>query len=241
MNPITLDGVTRVDRSRIRLSSTTLQVHAGTITVLGGKNGSGKSTLLALIAGELAPSSGTVALLGHDPVGRGAQVLARERAILDQEATAPAGFTLVEIVAWGRRCWRGTPEAAMDAAVVDQMLNEHGIAHLAHRPAHELSGGERQRMHLARVRAQCASVLLLDEADADLDLEGRFHLDEAIRREADAGVAVVVVSHDLRRVARVADRIVMLDAGFVVADGSPSAIVTPERLADMFGIPPESF
>lgn len=238
MNPVELDRVTRTDHGRLRLTPTTLCVASGTITVLGGRNGSGKSTLLSLIAGELAPSTGSARLLGRDPAGRNATALAQERALLDQDAPAPPGFTVAEVVAWGRRCWRGTPEAAHDQAVVGQMIAEHGIAHLADRPVHELSGGERKRMHLARVRAQRSPVLLLDEADADLDLEGRYHLDQALRREADAGVAVVLVSHDLRRLARIADRLVMLDRGAVVADGAPSTIATPECLAVLFQIPP---
>lgn len=240
MTAIVLDAAAVVDGRRVRLAPTSLRIDEGTITVLGGRNGAGKSTALSLIAGELAPSSGSVRLLGADPRAQDATDLARTRAVLEQDTPTPVGFPVAAVVAWGRRCWRGTERAAQDDAVVSRMLTELGITDLADRPVHALSGGERRRVHLARVRAQEAPVLLLDEADADLDLEGRFHLDEAMRREADRGTAVVIVSHDLRRLARIADRMVLLDACSVVADGHPSAVATPDGLAALFGIPPEA-
>lgn len=237
MNAIGLDRVVRVDGGRTRVAETSLQIDRGTITVLGGRNGAGKSTLLSLIAGEIAPSSGAITLLGHDPRTRDAQALARDRALLDQDAPAPVGFTVAQVVSWGRRCWRGTTASSEDDAVVAAMLDEHGITHLAERQVHELSGGERSRVHLARVRAQRAPILLLDEADADLDLEGRYHLDQAILREAASGTAVIVVSHDLQRLTRVANRLLLIDKGTVIADGPPGQVATAERLAAHFGIP----
>lgn len=240
MSTVTLEGVRVIDAGRTRLASTSLAIEAGTITALGGPNGAGKSTLLSLIAGELAPSAGIVRLLGRDPRAQAPTELARSRAVLDQDTPTPAGFTVAEVVAWGRRCWRGTEHARRDDEVVGRMLEEHGIAHLAERPAHALSGGERRRVHLARVRAQEAAALLLDEADADLDLEGRYHLDEAMRREAARGAAVVIVSHDLRRLARTAERMVLLREGVVTADGPPDIVAAPDRLATLFGIPPEA-
>ena len=240
MSAVLLEQASVIDGPRTRLAPTSLQIERGTITVLGGRNGAGKSTLLALIAGELAPSSGSVSLLGTDPRRQDASALARCRAVLEQDTPTPVGFPVREVVAWGRRCWRGTDRARQDAAVVSAMLEELGIAALADRPVHALSGGERRRVQLARVRAQEAPVLLLDEADADLDLEGRFHLDEAMRREAARGTAVVIVSHDLRRLARTADRMVLLQAGAIVADGAPAHVASPEQLATLFGIPPEA-
>ena len=240
MSAIVLEAASVRDGRRTRLAPTSLRIEAGTITVLGGRNGAGKSTVLSLIAGELAASQGSVRLLGGDPREQDAPTLARSRAVLEQDTPTPVGFSVAEVVAWGRRCWRGTERAAQDDTVVARMLDELGIAGLADRPVHALSGGERRRVHLARVRAQEAAVLLLDEADADLDLEGRYHLDEAMRREAARGAAIVIVSHDLRRLARSADRMVLLDAGAVIADGRPSDVATADRLAALFGIPPEA-
>lgn len=240
MTAIVLRDATVADRARTRVHAVSLVIEPGTVTVLGGRNGAGKSTLLGVIAGELALTQGSVTVLGDDPRSLDAPSLARRRALLDQQAPAPAGFTVTEVVTWGRRCWRGTERAAQDDAVIVRMLDELGITALADRPVHELSGGERRRVHLARVRAQQAPVLLLDEADGELDLEGRYHLDEAMRREATAGTAVIAVSHDLRRLSRCADRMVLLDAGRVVADGTPAEVATADRLAALFGIPPEA-
>lgn len=219
-----------------RLRPTTLAIARGSVTALIGRNGAGKSTLLQALAGELR-HGGSVRIDGQEVARTRPRALARLRAVLDQEPSAAFGFTVREVVAWGRDCRRGTPAEREDDEVVAAMLAEHGIAHLAHRRVSEISGGERQRVHLARVRAQRAPVLLLDEADSDLDLEGRFHLDEAIRREASAGTAVVVVTHDLARIGSVADRILALDKGSVALDAPPAEALAPARIAALFGVP----
>lgn len=224
---VTVDG---------RLTPTSLDIAPGTVTALIGRNGAGKSTLLQAIAGELR-HAGSVAIAGRDIARIPARELARLRAVLDQDPQVAFGFTVREVVSWGRDCWRGTERVRDDDAVITAMLDEQGIATLAQRRVSTLSGGERQRVHLARVRAQQAPVLLLDEADAELDLEGRYRLDEAMRAEASSGTAVVIVSHDIARIAGIADRIIALDRGAVVADGPAGEVAAPGRIAALFGIP----
>lgn len=219
-----------------RLRSTSLTIDHGSITALIGPNGAGKSTLLQVIAGEVR-HRGSVLIDDHDVDRTRPRALARLRAVLDQDPSVTFGFTVREVVTWGRDCWRGTPSEHDDSAIVDMMLAEHGIEHLASRRVNDLSGGERQRVHLARVRAQRAPVLLLDEADSDLDIEGRFHLDEAIRREAAAGTAIVLVSHDLMRLGSVAHRVIALTGGLVTLDGPPSAVLDPSQISVLFGVP----
>lgn len=221
---------------RTRLHPTDLAIRAGAVTGIVGRNGSGKSTLLGLLAGELAPTAGRAEIDGIDVASLRHAERARRRALLTQDTQVAFGFTVEQVVAWGRAPWRGTPASASDAAVVDAAIDRQGLADLRHRPVTALSGGERKRVHLARVLAQQAPLLLLDEADSDLDLVGRRTVDEVVGAHARSGGTVVVVSHDLHRMARVCDDIVLLREGRVLAAGAGADVLTTALLTDAFGI-----
>jgi iron complex transport system ATP-binding protein len=221
---------------RGRLEHVSVAVSAGEVHALVGPNGSGKSTLLAVLAGDLAPDAGTVALDGEPWTRIGAREAARRRALLAQETPLAFPFTVREVVGWGRLPWRGTESSSQDDDVVAEVMSEHGLADLLDRPVTALSGGERARVHLARVLAQRAPVLLLDEADAALDLAGQAHLDAAIRRRRDAGDAIVIVGHDLGRLASLADTATLLSRGRVVAQGRAAETLTAEALTRAYGV-----
>lgn len=220
-----------------RLDAVSVSVAAGEIHALVGPNGSGKSTLLAVLAGDLAPDSGTVLLDGETWSRMRAREAARRRALLAQETPLAFPFTVREVMAWGRLPWRGTEQAAHDDAVVSEVIAAHDLGGLLDRPVTSLSGGERARVHLARVLAQRAPVLLLDEADAALDLAGQAHLDTAIRRRREAGDAIVIVGHDLGRLAALADSATLLAHGRVMAQGPASVTLTAEALTRAYGVP----
>lgn len=143
-------------------------------------------------------------------------------------------FLVADVVAMGRAPWRGTPRAAEDAAAVAAAIGTTEIRHLADRPVTRLSGGEQARVALARVLAQDTPVVLLDEPTAALDLRHQARVLREARRLADAGRAVVAVLHDLTAAARAADRLVLLDAGRVVAAGPPEAVLDPARLSAVY-------
>lgn len=220
-----------------RLESVSVAVGAGEIHALVGPNGSGKSTLLAVLAGDLAPTSGTVAIEGTAWSRIGAREAARRRALLAQETPLAFSFTVRDVIGWGRLPWRGTAAASQDDAVLAQVAEEHDLSALLDRPVTSLSGGERARVHLARVLAQRAPVLLLDEADAALDLAGQAHLDAAVRRRRDAGDAVVIVGHDLGRLAALADSATLLSRGRVVGQGPAEETLTAQALTRAYGVP----
>lgn len=220
-----------------RLEAVGVTVAAGEIHALVGPNGSGKSTLLAVLAGDLTPDSGTVLVEGEVWSRIGAREAARRRALLTQETPLAFPFTVREVVSWGRLPWRGTASAAADDSVVSEVLAEHDLEPIRDRPVTSLSGGERARVHLARVLAQRAPLLLLDEADAALDLAGQAHLDSAIRRRREAGDAIAIVGHDLGRLAALADSATLLARGHVVAQGPASNTLTAEPLTRAYGVP----
>jgi iron complex transport system ATP-binding protein len=233
---ISLRGVTRVDDGRTRLKETTLEVHPASVTTIVGPNGAGKSTLLSVMAGELDPTEGEVWIADRPLTDYVPMELARTRALMAQNTQTTFAFRVRDIVSWGRYCWRSTPQALSDDERIDHALTDQGIIGLADRPVTQLSGGERARTHLARVLAQDSSIVFLDEADADLDLAGRAHLDEVILRLRDAGRTVVVVSHDLARAVQVSDFILAVQSGDVFRHGPTREVLTVETVSEVFGV-----
>jgi iron complex transport system ATP-binding protein len=225
---------------RALLRGVSVHVEAGELVALAGPNGAGKSTLLKVIAGETKPNEGEVRIAGrsletHDP-----RSLAQCRAVLPQETRVAFPFTVREIVRLGRAPHEGEP-GHDHAAIVERALHQTDTAHLAHRPITSLSGGEAQRVHLARVLAQLGdsprgTALLLDEPTSSLDLHHQHGVLARARALANEGCAVLCVLHDLHLAARYADRLVLLADGQVVAEGSPSQVLTPPILQRVFSI-----
>jgi iron complex transport system ATP-binding protein len=211
-----------------------LEVRAGELVALVGPNGAGKSTLLRLVAGELEPERGSVRLAGAPLGSRSLVERARLRAVMPQETLLRFAFTVRQVVELGRFA---APDPSADERVVDEALRTTGVAHLASRAFPTLSGGERALATLARVLAQEAPLLLLDEPTASLDLSHQQHAMAVARAAAEAGGGVLAVVHDLNLAATYADRIVLLADGRVVAAGPPWEVLTEERLEAVFGCP----
>lgn len=214
------------------------------VTALVGPNGSGKSTLLRTLArlqsartGSLTVDAGTDE--AADGFALGAREFARRVALLTQTRSTPGGLTVRDVVDFGRYPHRGRwgrPDPHGTAAV-DRALGLTGVEDLAGRGVEQLSGGQLQRVWLASCLAQETGVLLLDEPTTYLDLRYQVELLDLIRDLADdQGIAVGVVLHDLDQAAAVADRVALLHAGRIVADGVPEDVFTPELLSDVYGI-----
>lgn len=228
-------GVTHRVGARALVDGVDLAVDAGEVVGLVGPNGAGKSTLLALLAGDLAPHAGEVRL-GGAPLRRPARELARARAVLPQAARLRFGFTAREVVEMGRSPHVGALGrlGARDHAVVGAQMERVEVEGLAERAFPTLSGGEGARVSLARVLAQEAPVLLLDEPTAALDLRHQQVVMRTARGLAAAGVAVVVVLHDLNLAAVHCDRIGLMHAGRLAACAPPWEALTRERVAEVF-------
>ena len=229
---------------QLRLDAVSVDVYPGRIHVLIGANGSGKSTLLTVIAGELGVESGRVDVADAQGSSRSwsdysASEAARRRALLAQETPVAFSYSVEEVIAWGRLAWRGRPEQHENDSVLAEEITANDLGHLLDRRITELSGGERARVHLARVLAQRAPLLLLDEADATLDIAGQVHLDEALQRRRAANDAIVVISHDLTRVAALADDVAVLKHGRIIAAGPVRQTMTPEVLSEAYDVPVE--
>ncbi|GHB25886.1 hemin import ATP-binding protein HmuV [Streptomyces xanthochromogenes] len=222
---------------RAVLDGVGIQVRTGEVVALVGPNGAGKSTLLAALAGDAAAASGTVRIDERPLADRPASELALRRAVLPQQAALSFPFPVEEVVRMGRAPWAGTVREGEDDAVVAEAMAATEVAGFARRPFDALSGGERARVALARVLAQRAPVLLLDEPTAALDLRHQELVLRICRERARAGDAVVVVLHDLGLAAAYADRIAVLHEGRLAAEGPPREVLTEELIGRVYRQP----
>lgn len=216
-----------------------LAVESGECVVLAGPNGSGKSTLLRAFARLLRPAGGAVVLDGRQLAEWPPRALARRLAVLPQEPQSPGDLTVEQLVSLGRHPYQaflGLPSAA-DRAAVQSALTQTRLSALAQRPITALSGGERQRAWIALTLAQEPEILLLDEPTAFLDLaHGLTVLELVGRLNREHGLTVIMALHDLGQAARFAGRIVLLRGGRIIAQGPPSAVLTPETIAAVFDV-----
>ncbi|GAA4846571.1 heme ABC transporter ATP-binding protein [Luteimicrobium xylanilyticum] len=253
----TIDGHTILD-------GVDLEVRAGEVLALVGPNGAGKSTLLGVLAGDVAPTSGTLTWMsalppvpGHaadvDPLGQELLAaeplaslpvaeLARRRAVLLQEQSLSFPFRVVDVVRMGRAPWAragvpGAQEPEDDDTIVARALLTADVLHLAERRFPTLSGGEKARTAFARVLAQTPRLLLLDEPTAALDIRHQEHVLAQASARARAGDAVVVVLHDLSLAAAWADRVVVLERGRVAGGGAPGDVLTSALLSRVYDHP----
>ena len=226
---------------REALSGVSLTARAGEVLALVGPNGAGKSTLLAALAADLPVDSGVVRVCGR-PVSRwAAPELALRRAVLPQSAVLSFPFPVEDVVRMGRAPWAGTPLEDDDDRAVREAMAATEVTGFAARPFSALSGGERARVALARVLAQRAPLLLLDEPTAALDLRHQELVLRICRERAAAGDAVVVVLHDLGLAAAYADRAAVLHEGTIAAEGPPAEIFTDALLTKVYRQPVEVF
>jgi iron complex transport system ATP-binding protein len=238
---IRLDGVTVLYRDRAALRDVSLQVDPGELVAIIGPNGAGKSTLLRVVAGLLRPTAGTAELGGTRLDRLDRLAIARRLAVVPQLPTLPFATTVEEVVALGRlphehpvRGMRPGDRAAVAAAV-----ERVGVGHLLGRDARELSLGERQLVLLAMAVAQAAPVLVLDEPTVHLDLRHQVEVMELVGDlNARDGATVLAVLHDVGLAAHFFPRLVLLDRGRIVADGTPAEVLAPERIHDVFGVDP---
>ncbi|HTT70671.1 MAG TPA: ABC transporter ATP-binding protein [Anaeromyxobacteraceae bacterium] len=212
--------------------------HAGELVGLLGPNGAGKSTLIRLMAGLCAPGAGTVRLFGLDPASAPRREVARLAALVPQEPRAPWPFTVREVVMMGRAPRQGllARPSRLDRGAVEGALVACDLVALAERRLSTLSGGERRRVFFARALAQEPRVLLLDEPTAFLDLAHQVSAMRMAEVAARGGLCVVAVLHDLNLAAASCDRLVVLSRGRVVAEGSADAVLTAERVREVWGV-----
>jgi iron complex transport system ATP-binding protein len=230
-------GLSVAYRRTAILEGVDLDVAAGEWLAVVGPNGAGKSTLLRAVAG-LVGSDGTIDLAGEAAGAMGTRDRAQRVALVPQTPLVPPGMTVATYVLLGRTPYlsRFGSESANDVQVAQAALDLLDLEPFADRPVDSLSGGERQRVFIARALAQETPIVLLDEPTTGLDLwhqQEVLELIDRLRRER--SLTIVSTMHDLTVIARFADRLVLVDHGRIVAQGTAHDILTPATLARWYG------
>jgi iron complex transport system ATP-binding protein len=228
LTAIELVGVTVVLGQRSVVDRIDLEIPEGEWLALIGPNGAGKTTLLRAIA-RLVAYSGSISLEGQDARGLHRSEISRLVAVVPQDPTTPPWMTVAEYVLLGRTPHLGrlAKEGLRDQEIAASALRRLDLLGYGERRLGTLSGGERQRVVVARALAQEARLVLLDEPTAALDIghqQQALELLDVLRGES--GLTLVAAMHDLTLAAQYADRMVLLDSGRVVADGSPRDVLT---------------
>jgi len=230
----------------ILLRGVDVGVQPGRVLVLIGPNGAGKSTLLRLLSGDLKPTQGAVLLDGRPLGAYPPSDLARRRAVVPQASALSFPFTVLEVTMLGVTVPGFGVSDAEARKVALEALASLDMADLRDRSYVHLSGGERQRVHIARALCQLAMptwrsgetrCFLLDEPTASLDLAHQTQVLATLRRQAEAGHAVLAVLHDLNLAAALADDIVLLARTQVLATGSARDVLRDDLLSDAYGCP----
>lgn len=215
-----------------------LDVAPGELVGLIGPNGAGKSTLMRAVLGLRECAGGEVLLDGRDLFTMPGPERARAVSFLPQDRRVEWRLRSRDVVMLGRYPHRAglAGATAADRAAVDNALAQVGGMYLVDRPVQVLSGGERTRVLLARALAVEAPLMLADEPTTALDPLHQLQVMEILRGLADAGRGVLVVLHDLSLAARFMDRLVLMDQGRAVCDGTPGDVLSDERLAEVYGV-----
>jgi len=221
------------------LDDLSLDLAPGRFYGLVGPNGCGKSTLLDLLMGNQKPAAGTVCYAGRPLADYHRRELARHLALVPQDFTIHFAFTVLEVVLMGRHPYlpRFGAASAEDLAIAEQAMAAIGIEDFKDRYVTELSGGEKQRVVVARALAQATPVLMLDEATSNLDIGHTMEIFNVARdRVRNQGDTVIAVIHNLNLATAYCDEIIFMKAGKITASGPTTETMTPDNIAQVFGV-----
>ena len=210
------------------------------LTGIIGPNGSGKSTLLKCIYRVLKPESGDISIGDKNLKQMTYKESAMRTAVLAQHHVAGFDFTVQDVVLLGRTPYKGITEGNNkdDKEIAHRAMKETGVAAMAERSYSLLSGGEQQRVMLARALTQETPCLILDEPTNHLDITYQIQIMDLV---SSRHLTVVAAIHDLNMAALYCDRIVAMKQGQIVAEGSPTDILTAERIWDLYHVHAEVF
>lgn len=233
------EGLAIGHRGRALATDIALSVAPGEVLVLLGPNGAGKTTLFRTLLGLIPAIAGRVRLSGRDLASLSRIEIARAAAFVPQSLHAPFAFTARDVVLMARTArlapFARPSDADRDAA--QAALDRMGIGHLAVRPVTELSGGQRQMVLIARALAQDTPLIVLDEPAASLDWGNRHRLMDRLEHLAADGLGLILSTHEPDHAARLASRVLTIDAEGGTWTGPAALALQPERLARLYGLP----
>lgn len=241
-----MQGVSVMRGEKVVLSDFNLRIAGGEHVAILGPNGCGKSTLIKTITRDLYPlysETARMRIFGNETwnvfdlrpllgiVSNDMMTLCT-REVTGRELTLAGFFSSVEIMPWHH-------VTDVMRARCEEVLEQLEITHLASRWLHELSSGEARRLLIARALVHAPRALLFDEPSNSLDVFAQHELRQVMRRLAQSGIAILLVTHHLADIIPEIDRVILMKDGAIVADGKKEAILTAERLEAVFGLPVE--
>jgi ABC-type cobalamin/Fe3+-siderophores transport system ATPase subunit len=238
----TSDALVR-QRRRVLLGPVSLSLQPGEFVGVVGPNGAGKTTLLRILSGLLAPQAGTVRAFATTAGTADFRRVTRTRIglLFQQHDFVPdLPFSVEDVVLFGRtgQAGFGRRFSDVDYHATAKALDALDLFDMRRRLYRELSGGERQKTHLARLLAQEADLLLLDEPAAGLDLAWQERLTALVQDIfLRTGRTLVMVTHEIDRLPSCCNRAVLIKDGRILRDGSPNDVFTPSQLQELYGCP----
>lgn len=215
-----------------------LSVAPGDVLCLLGPNGSGKTTLFKTMLGLLPVQAGEVLISGRPLAALSRAKIARRIAYVPQAHAAQFPYRVIDMVVMGRTAHMGlfaAPSAA-DRAKAHEALAKLGIDDLAEAEYTRISGGQRQLALIARALAQDAPAIIMDEPTASLDFGNQVTVLAEIKRLKNAGLAIVLSTHDPDQAFSVAGTVALLSGGRMIAQGPPADVLTPQALKSVYGV-----
>ena len=237
MSILAVDRLSKNFRGLAAISEVSFAIEVGSITSIIGPNGAGKSTLFNLVTGYLEPSAGEIAFQGERITGLATNRIAELGVARAFQIARPfRELSVAENVRIGALFGKAGPRDV--AATTQRGMELSAIAHLAGQPASSLTVGQLRHLEVARAIATRADLLLADEPCAGLNPTETAAMIEVLRKIRSSGVTVVLVEHDMPSVMEVSDRILVLDAGRLIADGAPREVANnPKVIAAYLGTP----
>lgn len=224
---------------KIIIDGINITIPSNKISVIIGANACGKSTLLKTLSRLIQPVSGEIVLGEKKLTDIPPKQLARVLGLLPQSPVAPEGITVADLVGRGRFPYQSFFKGLgkKDYEAVEEALEIMGITNLANHSVDQLSGGQRQRVWIAMALAQQTDILLLDEPTTFLDISYQVEiLDLLTDLNRNRGTTIVMVLHDINLSARYADYLFALRKGKLIAEGTPSDIITEELIKQVFDL-----
>jgi iron complex transport system ATP-binding protein len=226
------------DAERPVFAGLSLEVEAGSATVILGPNGAGKSTLLSLLLGYNLPREGSIEILGAPLSSYQRHELGQLVAYVSDETYLPFNYSVLDYVLLGRGArvptW-GLPASA-DYRALEDAIDRIGIGSLRSRSVQELSAGELQLASVARALAQEPRILLMDEPTSHLDPANALSVFRLVRELTGAGLTVLFTTHDPVHARQVADRAVLLGRSGLVAAGPAAEALSTDNLERLYGV-----
>jgi iron complex transport system ATP-binding protein len=214
--------------NRFKLGPVSFSAKGGEIVGIGGPNGSGKSTLLRIMLRLLHPTGGYITIDGKNLEEMTQRELSRRLAYLPQTLFSPLNLSVQDVLL--------ASQYSLDkrSNKLDTIINRYGIEELKHRDFNSLSGGEKRLVMLIGAISQDSDAILMDEPDTFLDVDKEIQVMEEIRNLRDSGRSVIVILHDLNKLAAICDSVLMLKSGKVIAYGSTDDVLVPEVLERIY-------